>query len=169
MFNAPEIIMKIPEMQYIFAKNYVQQKEIEIIMEQLEKDLRMNSMGLEIILRWEKLLDIMPNVKDTIEDRRFRIKTKVMERMPYTRKNLQKKIEILFGGECRKNITANKLEIVLKLPIFSVNVKKELEEMLEEITPLNLLIRIAAENKIKLETKTYTSCVFSKCIYKEVS
>ena len=53
------------------------------------------SMGLS---RWEKILGITPKGTDTLEDRRFRIMTRINEELPYTVPQLRNILETLCGA-----------------------------------------------------------------------
>ena len=48
--------------------------------------------------RWEKILGITPKGTDTLEDRRFRILTRLNEELPYTLPQLRNILETLCGS-----------------------------------------------------------------------
>ena len=47
--------------------------------------------------RWEKILEITPKGTDSLEDRRFRILTRINEELPYTLPQLRNILETLCG------------------------------------------------------------------------
>ena len=95
------------------------------------------------IARREKILNIQPFADDTLETRRFRINVKWNNQLPYTYRQLEKKLADLVG--------ANGYTIVLdhsayKLTVrISLGVKRMLDDannMVNNMAPSNLIINV---------------------------
>ena len=85
-------------------------EKLTAAVDQMEKDIFLESMGEEKIKLWEKMLRIKPLDDDTLSDRRFRIQSKVLEKLPYSYRVVIRKLEALAPGGMEitrtdKNIT----------------------------------------------------------------
>lgn len=89
--------------------------------------------------RWEKILNIVPKGSDSVTVRRVRILARLNEQLPYTLPQLRRMLDTLCGaGNCQADVTDYTLLVTL-----SVAAKKhfdEVHELLERITPMNLVI-----------------------------
>lgn len=142
LFEAPDIIRNIPDIAEIYRINDKQIDELEQAAEQLDKDIFLTTMGENKAERWEKMLGITAFDDDTIEDRRFRIQARVLEKLPYSYRVLIRKINALTSSECSVELSNDRLEISVQLSRSVKNAKKELEEMLENTLPLNMLYSV---------------------------
>ena len=74
MFNAPELILKIPDIAQIYEKNEKQEQEIDEAIEKLDRDIVIDTMSVDKVERWEQIFNITPSDTDTLNERRFRVK-----------------------------------------------------------------------------------------------
>lgn len=150
MFEAPEIIRQIPDIKQIYEINEGQIDKLNKAVYQLDSDIFLEDMGKSQIERWEKILNIIPFDNDSIEDRRFRIQTRILERPPYTYRVFVKKLKVL-SPELKVERSNNHIVVIIE-PI-SLKMKDEIKRMLDEILPLNLtycivvLIEFSFDNK----------------------
>lgn len=93
--------------------------------------------------RWEKILDIRPKDTDSLEVRRFRIKARINEDLPYTWRALEKVLNNLCGEGAYVMTLYNdeyRLRILLEL-----TVKKlfdEVEQSVKRMLPANLILEV---------------------------
>ena len=93
--------------------------------------------------RWEQMLGIQPKLTDDLAVRRFRIKSRLNEHLPYTLSSLAQALDALCGKEgytIRLYHTEYRLCVLLEL-----TVKKLFDEVLALITrmiPANLLLEV---------------------------
>lgn len=150
LFEAPEIIRQIPDIKQIYEINEGQIDKLNKAVYQLDSDIFLEDMGKSQIERWEKILNIIPFDNDSIEDRRFRIQTRILERPPYTYRVFVKKLKVL-SPELKVERSNNHIVVIIE-PI-SLKMKDEIKRMLDEILPLNLtycivvLIEFSFDNK----------------------
>lgn len=150
MFEAPEVFIQIPDIKQIYEINEKQIDKLNEAAYQLDSDIFLEDMGKNQIERWEAILSITPLDNDTIEDRRFRIKTRILERPPYTYKIFIKKLKVL-SPESKVERSSN--HVIVSIEPISLKMKDEIKRMLNEILPLNLtycilvLIEISFDNK----------------------
>ena len=150
MFEAPEIIKQIPDIKQIYEINERQIDKLNEAVYQLDSDIFLEDMGKAQIERWEGILNIIPLDNDSIEDRRFRIQTRILERPPYTYRIFVKKLKVL-SPESKVERLSN--HVIVCIEPISLKMKDEIKRMLNEILPLNLtycilvLIEISFNNK----------------------
>ena len=95
MFEAPEIIRNIPDIKAIYDMNEKQGEDLETKVERMDSNLFLESMDEAMTARWEAMLEITKADNDTLQDRRFRIKSRVLERRPYTEKAIGERLKLL--------------------------------------------------------------------------
>lgn len=140
LFEAPEIFMQLPDIKQIYKINEKQIDRLNEAVYQLDSNIFLEDMGKNQIERWEAILGITPFDNDTIEDRRFRIKTRILERPPYTYKIFIKKLKVL-SPESKVERSSN--HVIVHIEPISLKMKDEIKRMINEILPLNLTYCIA--------------------------
>ncbi|MDO4669659.1 MAG: DUF2313 domain-containing protein [Butyricicoccus pullicaecorum] len=107
-------------------------------------------MGLS---RWETILEIVPRGTDSLEDRRFRILSRLNDMTPYTLPQLRKLLAILFGeGKTSADVTEYILSVQVPVPTRAQ--EQALWEMIDRIKPANIAYEYATVND-PLETTLY--------------
>lgn len=97
-------------------------------------------MGVTGIKRWEQILEIKPFKDDTLEDRRFRIKSRVLERLPYTLPSLRFRLDTILGeGKYKLNIDYGKYLVKLKIELTAKSQFNEVVKMLNKVLPANMV------------------------------
>lgn len=141
LFDAPDIIKNIPDISEIYRINDKQIADLEKATEQLENDIFLTEMGEHKIQRWEKMLGIIPYNSST-EERRTRIQAKVLEKLPYSYRVLIRKINTLTSNNCEIELSNNRLELKIKLSLKVKNSRQDLQDMLENVLPLNMIFDV---------------------------
>lgn len=89
--------------------------------------------------RWESMLEISPKDTDTLEERRFRILTKLNQELPYTLRKLEQALTNLCGKDGFSiEIQAAEYHIEVKLAVGNHNNYSEVENILKKMIPANL-------------------------------
>lgn len=89
--------------------------------------------------RWEKILGISPKGTDTLDDRRFRVLTRLNEELPYTLPQLRVILESLCGAG---NYSADVADYTLLVKV-GVAAKKNFQDvqtLLKRVAPVNLVL-----------------------------
>lgn len=90
---------------------------------------------------FEDLLDLTPAPTDTLEERRFRVLTRLNARLPYTEIQLRKMLAAICGWD-GFSLTVSELVVLVSLAESSNSKIRIIYEMLLEVIPMNLLIEI---------------------------
>lgn len=94
--------------------------------------------------RWESMLGISAKDTDTLNERRFRILTKLNYETPYTLRKLEQMLTNLCGANGYViNMTPNTYHIEVKLAVGNHNNYGEVEKFLNKMIPANMTKHIA--------------------------
>ena len=141
-FDAPGIIENIPDIATIYETNDEQADELDEAIETLDDNIFLDDMHEDQIVRWENILKISPATDDSWDDRRFRVKTKVLERLPYSYRVIINKLETLVPDGLEISVDADRLHLDISLALRSVKMLADVEEMVEKMLPLNMTFTI---------------------------
>ena len=141
-FDAPGIIENIPDIATIYETNDEQADELDEAIETLDDNIFLEDMHEDHIVRWENILKISPATDDTWDDRRFRVKTKVLERLPYSYRVTINKLETLVPDGLSVVVSDDRLHIDISLALRSVKMLADVNELMEKMLPLNMTFTI---------------------------
>ncbi|MCM1299577.1 MAG: YmfQ family protein [[Eubacterium] siraeum] len=102
---------------------------------------------------FERLLDILPSKSDPLEARRQRVLSRWFKRLPYTERMLLKKLIILLGEKgftFQKDYGHYRITVTASAELYGQ--VRELERLLEEMTPANLIAEL--KNRISCGAKS---------------
>lgn len=139
MFEYPKVLDNMKEFPAIYNMNDRVNPVIDA--ENLELDLFIGTATAAGIARREKEYGISPKDTDSLEDRRFRIKLKENERLPYTETFLREKLTELCGADgYYLEVLAD--EVIVKISLGKKSFFESVADMLEKMIPLNMIIRL---------------------------
>lgn len=139
----PTILRQVEDFQAICDS---ENPEFELVWEVVKntlKDQFLDELSVVGVERWENILKI--NGKGDLSDRRLRIKSKVNRDGNYTFEKLKETLNTLCGGEdqytCELN--AGEYTLVVRIHLTSSNMLESVRELLNEVTPSNLIIDLS--------------------------
>lgn len=138
LFNAPEIFTNIPDIAQMYDINETQSDELETALEKLDNNIFLDKMDAETCGRWENILEITAFDDDTLDDRRFRIKSKILEKLPYSYRVIVKKLDVLCPDGYAFIIDDARLSVTVKLSLKTEKKLKDVVDLLEHALPLNM-------------------------------
>lgn len=94
------------------------------------------------ISRWEKILGITPKGTDALEDRRFRILTRINEKCPFTILQLKEILQTLCGAD-NYSIESSGYILTIRIGLTSKNNFNDVETLLQKIAPANIVIDLS--------------------------
>ena len=93
--------------------------------------------------RWEKILDIKPRDTDTLQVRRFRIKARINEDLPYTWRALEKVLDTMCGkGAYAMTLYNEEYRLVILLELTVKKLFDEVEQSVKRMIPANLILDV---------------------------
>lgn len=139
----PGVLGEVKEFKAMAA---AENPEILTLWEELENvldDQFVNESTLNGVKRWEKILNIDAFDTDTLSDRKFRILSRLNEKLPYTYKSLNSQLALLCGENDYKVILEdNAYNLTVKVALTAKKKFSEIENLLNRVVPCNILISL---------------------------
>lgn len=96
------------------------------------------------VLRWERVLGIVPQATLSLNERKFTILARLNEQLPFTLKNLENLLRILCGEDgFTVQINPSGYTLIVKIALTAKKNYSDVEQMLKRIVPANLLIQLS--------------------------
>lgn len=135
----PHFMQDYVEMQKIME---VEQSEFDLLWDAakgLFSDQFIQDATKNGVARWETMLGISPKGTDTLEERKFRIFTKLNQELPYTLGKLHQVLTNLCGADGYSiEMNAAEYHVEVKLGISNANNYSEVESVLKKMLPANM-------------------------------
>lgn len=150
MIKDVDLVSYLPQ----YLRNYNQETvaalqaenpEFKLVWEALDQILQnefvetANALGLS---RWEKILGIFPNATDTLENRRFRIMTRMIKMRPFTVSRLKNILQNLCE-EDGYSVQVSGYVLTVRIGLTSRNNFNDIEALLQKISPANMVIDLS--------------------------
>ena len=91
--------------------------------------------------RWEKMLNIIPETTDSLEDRKIRVLTQLNVRLPYTWRVLQQMIASFVGeGNYEMSYINDFSKLIIKIKVDSDSQYYAVLNLLRNVVPQNVVI-----------------------------
>lgn len=92
------------------------------------------------VSRWESMLDISPKDTDTLDERKFRILTRLNQELPYTLRKLERTLTSLCGADGFViDLQPNQYSISVKLGLENESNYAEVEKIMRKMIPANMI------------------------------
>lgn len=153
----PYVIRDYAEYQGLMAG---EQPEFERVWDRTDELLENQfvlSAGNLGLSRWEEILGIIPKATDSLEDRRFRVLTRLNEELPYTLPQLRNILQTLCGeGNFSAEIEAETYELIVKIGLAARRNFSDVEALLERVSPENLILNLSQLYNTQAELERFT-------------
>lgn len=163
----PYVVREYKEFQAITAAEQPEVEQAWDASDAVLSNLFVQTAGDLGLGRWEKILGIVPKGTDTLEDRRFRVLSRLNEELPYTLIQLKRILESLCGAG---NYTASVSDYTLHVGV-GVAAKKnyaDVQTLLERVTPVNLILDLRQLFNTHAELQQWTHAQLAWYSHQEV-
>lgn len=141
-----KLINYLPPFMQVYEelKTIMETEQVEVDRLWLEAE---NSLADQFILeateygvrRWESMLGISPKDTDTLDERKFRILTKLNQELPYTLRKLEQALTNLCGNNMFSiEVSAAEHHVEIKLGLVNKNNYQEVVNVLKKMIPANM-------------------------------
>ena len=135
------VVRDSAEFQQIAAAENPEFNKLNECIRRMLEDTFINDATEYGVSRWEKMLKIVPDVNDTLEDRKIKILTQLNIRLPYTWRMLKQMITSFVG---ENNFTMKYFNDISKLDI-RINVTSDSQyntvlTLLNNVVPQNIVV-----------------------------
>lgn len=166
-FEAPQSVLNISDIAAIYNMNDNVETEIDSALETMENDIFIETANEEKIKRFESIIGISPLDTETLDDRRYKIKARCNEQLPYSYRILVKKLNNLCG-EDGYTLTIDNDSVTVKIELTQKSMFETTKQLLEDTVPLNMkldvdymynqYVTLGAFSYDYLENYTYDKC-----------
>ena len=140
----PYVVQEFKEFQGITSG---EQPEFDLVWdahEQVFANQFINTMDNYGLSRWEEILRLVPKATDSLNVRRFRVLSRLNERLPYTLPQLRNILQTLCGkGNFTAEIQTRSYELVVRIDRAAKSNFSDVASLLDKVTPTNLLINLS--------------------------
>jgi hypothetical protein len=136
----PEVLKNFRELSEVFKVEESELLEVQGNFLEVLKDLFINDATERGLERWESILNIVPRLDEDLDDRRFKILTRLVKKLPYTYRRLDELLKGICGRDYVINKKFDQYEIEVKINITSKKQYDSVEQLLNAIVPANLVI-----------------------------
>lgn len=139
----PNILKDVREFKKIANAENPELRIIWEAVENLMNDQFIETATIRGVVRREKMLEITPYFDDDIESRRFRVLARWNDKLPYTYRILEKKLNQLCGQEhYTMTLNANDYWLDIKIELTRKRMFDEVDRLTRQMVPANIVITV---------------------------
>lgn len=96
--------------------------------------------GEYAIQRYEKIFGVVPQDTDTLDERRFKVLTRINTQLPFSVRRLRQQLETLCGADGYKlELDGDRYTLTVKVALTAKRNQQAVEELLADIVPANMV------------------------------
>lgn len=153
----PSVIEEMEEMQAIFAAEEKVGEKFEKRIEECDQNTAISTANEVGIERREKILKVIPQDTEDMEERRFRVMAMWNDSYPYTQESLLVRLDELLGKEnYTLAVVPEEMSLTCLIELEKQRMEAELRKLLEKIVPLNITIDVQIRCNRWSEVKKHT-------------
>ena len=100
----------------------------------------LSTAGEYAIQRYEKIFGVVPQNTDTLDERRFKVLTRINTQLPFSVRRLRQQLETLCGADGYKfKVSGGKYTLSGKVALTAKRNQQAVEELLADIVPANMV------------------------------
>lgn len=163
----PDIVRGYAEFQAIMASEQPEVERAWQAADGLLEDQFLLTAGDAGLARWEAMLGIVPKATESLEDRRFRLLTRLNEELPYTLTQLRSILHTLCGaGNFSAQVEDYTLDV--KLGLAAKNNYNDVAALLERVSPQNLVLRLSQLYNTHQEAGHFTHAQLAERTHEQI-
>ncbi len=154
----PEFLQDFREFQELAASENPEIRALWGSLENVMKEQFINDSTENGVKRWEAILKINPKGSDSLDVRKFRILTRLNEKLPYTYKKLAQQLETLCGESGYSLELRNyEYKLIVRVALTAKSMLAEVEKLLARIVPVNMYVDLSLLYNQNLAFESYTN------------
>lgn len=100
----------------------------------------LSTAGEYAVSRYEKIFGVIPQDTDTLDERRFKVLTKINAQLPFSVRRLRQQLATLCGEDGYKlEVSGSKYTLNVKVALTAKRNQQAVEELLADIVPANMV------------------------------
>ena len=153
----PEVLQDSPEFRAIAAAVDDQAQKLQRRQSTMLLDKRIGSASGDVISRWERVLSLESNPALSLDERRYRILTRIRLRMVMTLRKLREQLSQLTDEGATVSVDYARRLLKVQLALKSKHNHSTVDKLLRETMPANLVIVI---EQLYNRWSDYNSCTW---------
>lgn len=154
--HQPEILKEYREFQMLAEAENPELTECWTAAHNLLSDQFIDTLTENGCKRWEKILDIHAMGMDTLQERRFRIKARINETLPYTYRRIEQILNSICGVDGYEMVLFHKAyTLMIKIELTSRKEYEYIKTIMKRVAPANLLLDITIRYNQHYKLKAY--------------
>ena len=147
--HLPRFLRDIKEYKEICTVEEIELENLELKIKEIITEVSAETAKNYGLERYEKILNIV-NTTEDVEERRFKIKSKLTNQLPFNMKWLDNKLKSLVGvGNYKIDLDSENYQITIQISHVFPDVANVMNNDLREQLPANLIIKV---NLFRTET-----------------
>ena len=142
MFDAPSLIKNIPDIAKIYEINDRQIEKLEEDVDQIDSDIMVDTMSDDALKHWEKIYSLSVGDDESLDDRRTKVKGKMLEKLPYTYRVLVRNLDALLTTGYELYVDEDLTELMVKVNLTGKYLISNVEKLLDDMVPLNMVLNV---------------------------
>lgn len=141
--SLPGMLKPIQDLKALCNRYGVELEKLYSNISELFNDQFISTASVDVISKWEERLQIVPKATDTLDERRFRILTKINDKPPYTFNYVENKlVEFCGRGNFRLILDPELYSLLVQLSDDSISNTETIAIWLKQLIPANLTFTI---------------------------
>ena len=140
----PPVLRNVLEFRYLNAAVQNAYDAFRLKLQEVFENQFYMEAGLPGIKRYERILGITQKATDSLDDRRFRIKLRFNEQLPFTYRALERKLYALCGeGGYELTLVPEAYKLIVRVALTRREAMNDVRDMLDRIVPANMIIDLS--------------------------
>ena len=136
----PEILLKTYEFPLLCATEQQEFDRLSAVADETLSDQFVETAGERGLARYEQIFGITPMDTDTLDERRFRVLTKINAQLPFSVRRLRQQLETLCGENGYKlEVNGAVYTLTVKVALTAKRNRNAVEDLLADIVPANMV------------------------------
>lgn len=165
----PSILQEIEEFQEMANTENIEFEGLQDAIENLIDDQFIQTATERGIARREKIYKITPFADDSLETRRFRVLARENDKLPYTYRVLENKLNQLCGENGYvMTLNAGEYTLNIKIELVVKRMFDEVDKLARKMAPANLVITVELRFNQHLTLSKFTHAQLSQYTHKQL-
>jgi hypothetical protein len=136
----PSILLKTYEFPLLCETEQVEFDRLAAAADAVLDAQFLSTAGEYAIQRYEKIFGVVPQDTDTIDERRFKVLTRINTQLPFSVRRLRQQLATLCGEDGYKlEVGGGKYTLSVKVALTAKRNQQAVEELLADIVPANMV------------------------------
>lgn len=137
----PKVIQNNDEMNDIYDVHKQEIEKLHSSLNQMRLNAYVQSMDINHIKNWEKILNIQSNDSYTLQERRENVLNRLLFKPPYTRQSLGDVLYNIWGeGNYQFEIYPNEFRVIIDIDTFNPNIYLQFTKLIRRVIPSNMFL-----------------------------